>query len=86
MNISIDVISTLAFQQFVYLARIFSHEGISPFARIFYLIILLDCDNSELIVSHESIKDTSLKCSNNHLQCRSVEVIRSIIFSFRRQC
>ena len=28
-----------------YLARIYSHDGISPLVRIFNLIILLDCGN-----------------------------------------
>ena len=44
-----------------YLVRIYSHDGIVP-------IILLDCNMWELIVSHEDIKGTSLKCSNNQVQ------------------
>ena len=37
-------------------------------SSVFYLIIPLHCDNWELIVSHEDIKGTSLKCSNNQVQ------------------
>ena len=40
---------------------IYSHEGILSLVQFFNLIILLDCDNWELIVFHEGMKDTSLK-------------------------